>query len=216
KTKAEGIRLKEGININLGLLALGNVIRARKIKNKPIVHIDPQMAELNSLRQQVQELKAHIYHLTGGTGVHPTPQKAQENSAELDNIKEENERLRIENKSLLVELQRITISNRTTYERYMQLETERDDQKQKFEEIKLAFQKLMREREENTANLTQQSNLDQTVSQNKTLFDELQSKMQEFEQIKKQSSEIETEPEVSDLNEPMEKDYALLLLGIIY
>ena len=26
KTKAEGIRLKEGININLGLLVLGNVI----------------------------------------------------------------------------------------------------------------------------------------------------------------------------------------------
>jgi kinesin family protein 4/21/27 len=26
KTKAEGLRLKEGININLGLLALGNVI----------------------------------------------------------------------------------------------------------------------------------------------------------------------------------------------
>lgn len=135
KTKAEGIRLKEGININLGLLALGNVIsvlgeenssnktkhvpyreskltrllqdslggnshtvmiacvspadsnmeetlntlryadRARKIKNKPIVNIDPQVAELNNLRQQVQELKAHVYQLTGGTGVHPTPVK---------------------------------------------------------------------------------------------------------------------------------------------
>ncbi len=113
KTKAEGLRLKEGININLGLLALGNVIsvlgednpsnkpkhvpyreskltrllqdslggnshtlmiacvspadsnmeetlntlryadRARKIKNKPIVNIDPQAAELVTLRQQV-------------------------------------------------------------------------------------------------------------------------------------------------------------------
>ena len=106
KTKAEGIRLKEGININLGLLALGNVIsvlgeenykhvpyreskltrllqdslggnshtvmiacaspadsnmeetlntlryadRVRKIKNKPIVNIDPQQAEV---RQEV-------------------------------------------------------------------------------------------------------------------------------------------------------------------
>lgn len=111
KTKAEGLRLKEGININLGLLALGNVIsvlgeesgaprhvpyreskltrllqdslggnshtvmiacvspadsnmeetlntlryadRARKIKNKPIVNVDPQAAELVLLRQQV-------------------------------------------------------------------------------------------------------------------------------------------------------------------
>ena len=106
KTKAEGIRLKEGININLGLLTLGNVIsvlgeenykhvpyreskltrllqdslggnshtvmiacaspadsnmeetlntlryadRVRKIKNKPIVNIDPQQAEV---RQEV-------------------------------------------------------------------------------------------------------------------------------------------------------------------
>jgi kinesin family member 4 len=124
KTQAEGIRLQEGININLGLLALGNVIcalgedsngsknkhvpyrqskltrllqdslgrnshtlmiacvspadssmeetlntlryadRARKIKNRPIVNIDPQAAELASLRIQVQELKAKLYELT--------------------------------------------------------------------------------------------------------------------------------------------------------
>uniref|UniRef100_A0A8C5I1S3 Kinesin-like protein n=1 Tax=Gouania willdenowi TaxID=441366 RepID=A0A8C5I1S3_GOUWI len=112
KTKAEGDRLKEGISINRGLLALGNVIsalgeeskkntfipyrdskltrllqdslggnshtlmiacvspadsnmeetintlryadRARKIKNKPIVNIDPRAAEMNSLKKQVQ------------------------------------------------------------------------------------------------------------------------------------------------------------------
>ena len=127
KTKAEGSRFKEGININLGLFTLGKVIsvlgednptnrpkhvpyrdtkltrllqdslggnshtimiacvspansnkeetlstleyadRARKIKNKPIVYIDPQTAELVNLRQQVQELKACIFHITGDT-----------------------------------------------------------------------------------------------------------------------------------------------------
>ena len=132
KTKAEGLRLKEGININLGLLALGNVIsvlgednpgnkqrhvpyreskltrllqdslggnshtlmiacvspadsnmeetlntlryadRARKIKNKPIVNIDPQALELTNLRQQVQQLKAHVYQLTGGANYAPS------------------------------------------------------------------------------------------------------------------------------------------------
>lgn len=124
KTKAEGLRLREGININLGLLALGNVIsvlgedtppppggpcapprpkhvpyreskltrllqdslggnshtvmiacvspadsnmeetlntlryadRARKIKNKPIVNVDPQAAELVMLRQEVSRV----------------------------------------------------------------------------------------------------------------------------------------------------------------
>uniref|UniRef100_A0A8C5HW72 Kinesin motor domain-containing protein n=1 Tax=Gouania willdenowi TaxID=441366 RepID=A0A8C5HW72_GOUWI len=120
KTKAEGDRLKEGISINRGLLALGNVIsalgeeskkntfipyrdskltrllqdslggnshtlmiacvspadsnmeetintlryadRARKIKNKPIVNIDPRAAEMNSLKKQVQELKVMLLH----------------------------------------------------------------------------------------------------------------------------------------------------------
>ncbi len=119
KTKAEGIRLKEGININLGLLALGNVIsvlgednikhvpyrdciltrllqdslggnsqtlmiacaspadsnmeetlnslryadRARKIKNKPIINIDPQLTELNNLKKKVQFLEAQNLQL---------------------------------------------------------------------------------------------------------------------------------------------------------
>ena len=127
KTKADGIRLREGININLGLLALGNVIsvlgednikhvpyreskltrllqdslggnshtlmvacaspadsnmeetlntlryadRARKIKNKPIINIDPQIAEMNNLREQVQFLKNQILQLTGGCGMMP-------------------------------------------------------------------------------------------------------------------------------------------------
>uniref|UniRef100_A0A673B7W5 Chromosome-associated kinesin KIF4-like n=1 Tax=Sphaeramia orbicularis TaxID=375764 RepID=A0A673B7W5_9TELE len=115
KTKAEGDRLKEGININRGLLALGNVIsalgdeskkntfvpyrdskltrllqdslggnshtlmiacvspadsnmeetintlryadRARKIKNKPIVNIDPRVAEMSRLKKQAMLIK---------------------------------------------------------------------------------------------------------------------------------------------------------------
>ncbi|XP_069749139.1 kinesin family member 4 isoform X2 [Narcine bancroftii] len=125
KTKAEGDRLKEGININRGLLSLGNVIsalgdennrkgfvpyrdskltrllqdslggnshtlmiacvspadsnleetlntlryadRARKIKNKPVVNFDPQAAELQRLKQQVQELQVRLLHAHGGT-----------------------------------------------------------------------------------------------------------------------------------------------------
>ncbi|XP_078403096.1 kinesin family member 4 isoform X2 [Cetorhinus maximus] len=125
KTKAEGDRLKEGININRGLLCLGNVIsalgdennrkgfvpyrdskltrllqdslggnshtlmiacvspadsnieetlntlryadRARKIKNKPVVNFDPQAAELQRLKQQVQELQVLLLQAHGGT-----------------------------------------------------------------------------------------------------------------------------------------------------
>ncbi|KAL7977745.1 hypothetical protein Chor_009694, partial [Crotalus horridus] len=125
KTKAEGDRLREGININKGLLCLGNVIsalgdeskkgtfvpyrdskltrllqdslggnshtlmiacvspadsnleeslntlryadRARKIKNKPIVNVDPQAAEISRLRLQVQELQVLLLQAHGGT-----------------------------------------------------------------------------------------------------------------------------------------------------
>ncbi|XP_070810072.1 chromosome-associated kinesin KIF4A [Pituophis catenifer annectens] len=125
KTKAEGDRLREGININKGLLCLGNVIsalgdeskkgsfvpyrdskltrllqdslggnshtlmiacvspadsnleetlntlryadRARKIKNKPVVNIDPQAAEISRLRLQVQELQVLLLQAHGGT-----------------------------------------------------------------------------------------------------------------------------------------------------
>ncbi|KAM9781132.1 kinesin family member 4 isoform X1 [Syngnathus typhle] len=124
KTKAEGDRLKEGISINKGLLALGNVIsalgdeskknafvpyrdskltrllqdslggnshtlmiacispadtnldetlntlryadRARQIKNKPVVNVDPKVAEMNRLKQQVQELQVMLLHARGG------------------------------------------------------------------------------------------------------------------------------------------------------
>uniref|UniRef100_A0A672IF21 Kinesin family member 4 n=1 Tax=Salarias fasciatus TaxID=181472 RepID=A0A672IF21_SALFA len=120
KTKAEGDRLKEGISINRGLLALGNVIsalgdeskkhtfvpyrdskltrllqdslggnshtlmiacvspadsnmeetintlryadRARKIKNKPVVNVDPRAAEMDRLKKQVQELQVMLLH----------------------------------------------------------------------------------------------------------------------------------------------------------
>lgn len=122
KTEAEGDRLKEGININRGLLCLGNIInalgdenkkgglvpckdskltrllqdslggnshtlmiacvspgdsnleetlntlryadRARKIKNKPTVNMDPQAAELHQLKQQLQLLLLQAH---GGT-----------------------------------------------------------------------------------------------------------------------------------------------------
>ena len=40
--------------------------RARKIKNKPVVNIDPQAAELASLRQQVEDVKAQLFNVTGG------------------------------------------------------------------------------------------------------------------------------------------------------
>ncbi|KAF7659331.1 hypothetical protein LDENG_00299450 [Lucifuga dentata] len=40
--------------------------RARKIKNKPIVNVDPRAAEMSRLKQQVQELQVMLLHARGG------------------------------------------------------------------------------------------------------------------------------------------------------
>ncbi|XP_062994479.1 chromosome-associated kinesin KIF4A [Elgaria multicarinata webbii] len=155
KTKAEGDRLREGININKGLLCLGNVIsalgdetkkgnfvpyrdskltrllqdslggnshtlmiacvspadsnleetlntlryadRARKIKNKPIVNIDPQAAEISRLRLQVQELQVLLLQAHGGTlpvSIGGEPSNNLQSLMERNySLKEENEKL---------------------------------------------------------------------------------------------------------------------------
>ncbi|XP_038603909.1 chromosome-associated kinesin KIF4A [Tachyglossus aculeatus] len=154
KTKAEGDRLKEGININRGLLCLGNVIsalgddkkggfvpyrdskltrllqdslggnshtvmiacvspadsnleetlntlryadRARKIKNKPVVNVDPQTAELHHLKQQVQQLQVLLLQAHGGTlpaAVNEAPSENLQSLMERNRcLSEENEQL---------------------------------------------------------------------------------------------------------------------------
>ncbi|XP_048219569.1 chromosome-associated kinesin KIF4A-like [Perognathus longimembris pacificus] len=154
KTKAEGDRLKEGININRGLLCLGNVIsalgddkrgrfvpyrdskltrllqdslggnshtlmiacvspadsnleetlntlryadRARKIKNKPVINLDPQTAELNHLKQQVQQLQVLLLQAHGGTLPGSISVEPCEN---LQSLMEKNQSLMEENKKL--------------------------------------------------------------------------------------------------------------------
>ncbi len=278
KTKAEGIRLKEGININLGLLALGNVIsvlgeenpsnrvkhvpyreskltrllqdslggnshtvmiacvspadsnmeetlntlryadRARKIKNKPIVNIDPQAAELANLRQQVIELKAHIFQLNGGTAYVPTGFGTGEQPAsatELNKLKEDNGRLKSENLKLINELQRLININRITYERMINIENEKEEQKRKFDEIKQTFDKMSKEYEESTKMIDGEASNSgsQPGSMNKSLISELQSKLGEFEQLKEkeQSNEMHQEENADfvQTNEQEDKDFAL-------
>ncbi|XP_068600791.1 kinesin family member 4 [Brachionichthys hirsutus] len=159
KTRAEGERLKEGININRGLLCLGNVIsalgdeskkntfvpyrdskltrllqdslggnshtlmiacvspadsnmeetintmryadRARKIKNKPVVNIDPRAAELNRLKNQVRELQVMLLHARGGVAPVLSGSESGENATKLMVA---NRALQDENKKLSREL----------------------------------------------------------------------------------------------------------------
>uniref|UniRef100_A0A663MU24 Kinesin family member 4A n=1 Tax=Athene cunicularia TaxID=194338 RepID=A0A663MU24_ATHCN len=189
KTKAEGDRLKEGININRGLLCLGNVIsalgdenkkggfvpyrdskltrllqdslggnshtlmiacvspadsnleetlntlryadRARKIKNKPIVNLDPQAAELHHLKQQVLGSHAH---------------KQTEN---LQSLMEKNQSLMEENQKLSQGLSEAAGQTAQMLERIILTEQENEKMNAKLEQLqqhavcKLDLQKLV-------------------------------------------------------------------------
>ncbi|XP_074064455.1 chromosome-associated kinesin KIF4A isoform X2 [Macrotis lagotis] len=190
KTKAEGDRLKEGININRGLLCLGNVIsalgddkkggfipyrdskltrllqdslggnshtlmiacvspadsnleetvntlryadRARKIKNKPIVNIDPQTAELNHLKQQVQQLQILLLQAHGGTLPVSINVEPSEN---LQSLMEKNQSLSEENEKLIRGLSEAAGQTAQMLERIILTEQVNDKLNAKLEELK--------------------------------------------------------------------------------
>uniref|UniRef100_A0A8C3L389 Kinesin family member 4A n=1 Tax=Chrysolophus pictus TaxID=9089 RepID=A0A8C3L389_CHRPC len=204
KTKAEGDRLKEGININRGLLCLGNVIsalgeenkkggfvpyrdskltrllqdslggnshtlmiacvspadsnleetlntlryadRARKIKNKPVVNIDPQAAELHHLKQQVQQLQVLLLQAHGGTlpvSINMAP------SENLQSLMEKNQSLKEENEKLSRGLSEAAGQTAQMLERIILTEQQNEKMSAKLEQLqqhaacKLDLQKLV-------------------------------------------------------------------------
>ncbi|NXW38068.1 KIF4 protein, partial [Phaetusa simplex] len=205
KTKAEGDRLKEGININRGLLCLGNVIsalgdenkkggfvpyrdskltrllqdslggnshtlmiacvspadsnleetlntlryadRARKIKNKPIVNIDPQAAELHNLKQQVQQLQVLLLQAHGGTL--PVSINSMAPSENLQSLMEKNQSLMEENQKLSRGLSEAAGQTAQMLERIILTEQENEKMNAKLEQLqqhaicKLDLQKLV-------------------------------------------------------------------------
>uniref|UniRef100_A0A8C6LXK2 Kinesin family member 4A n=1 Tax=Nothobranchius furzeri TaxID=105023 RepID=A0A8C6LXK2_NOTFU len=75
--------------------------RARKIKNKPIVNVDPRAAEMSRLKQQVQELQVMLLHARGGVApVLSGPESAEK----VTKLLERNRVLEDENSKLSREL----------------------------------------------------------------------------------------------------------------
>ncbi|KAM7134968.1 chromosome-associated kinesin KIF4A-like [Molossus nigricans] len=227
KTKAEGDRLKEGININRGLLCLGNVIsalgddkkgafvpyrdskltrllqdslggnshtlmiacvspadsnleetlntlryadRARKIKNKPVVNIDPQTAEVNHLKQQVQQLQVLLLQAHGGT----LPVSINvESSENLQSLMEKNQSLVKENEKLSRGLSEAAGQTAQMLERIILTEQANEKMNAKLEELrqhaacKVDLQKLVGilEDQELKENVEMIRNLQQLVTQ---------------------------------------------------
>uniref|UniRef100_A0A2K5C603 Kinesin motor domain-containing protein n=1 Tax=Aotus nancymaae TaxID=37293 RepID=A0A2K5C603_AOTNA len=269
KTKAEGDRLKEGININRGLLCLGNVIsalgddkkggfvpyrdskltrllqdslggnshtlmiacvspadsnleetlntlryadRARKIKNKPIVNIDPQIAELNHLKQQVQQLQVLLLQAHGGTLPGSINMEPSEN---LQSLMEKNQSLVEENEKLSRGLSEAAGQTAQMLERIILTEQANEKMNAKLEELRqhaacqLNLQKLVEtlEDEELKENVEIICNLQQLITQ---LSDETVVCMAAvIDTAVEQEAQVETSPEVSRSSDAFTTQHAL-------
>ncbi|PNJ42601.1 chromosome-associated kinesin KIF4A [Pongo pygmaeus] len=269
KTKAEGDRLKEGININRGLLCLGNVIsalgddkkggfvpyrdskltrllqdslggnshtlmiacvspadsnleetlntlryadRARKIKNKPIVNIDPQTAELNHLKQQVQQLQVLLLQAHGGTLPGSINVEPSEN---LQSLMEKNQSLVEENEKLSRGLSEAAGQTAQMLERIILTEQANEKMNAKLEELrqhaacKLDLQKLVEtlEDQELKENVEIICNLQQLITQ---LSDETVACMAAaIDTVVEQEAQVETSPETSRSSDAFTTQHAL-------
>eukprot|EP01119_Soliformovum_irregulare_P017463 TRINITY_DN5197_c0_g1_i1.p1 TRINITY_DN5197_c0_g1~~TRINITY_DN5197_c0_g1_i1.p1 ORF type:complete len:591 (+),score=177.67 TRINITY_DN5197_c0_g1_i1:64-1836(+) len=185
RTKAEGAVMKEGISINSGLLALGNVInalgdvkkktkhvpyrdskltrilqdslggnsrtlmiacaspasinfdetintlkyadRARQIKNKPVITLDPVALELANLRKQVELLKTELKKYKEGgylPNAQPQPTLSQDHRDAMTRMEEELEKLRKDNIALRVENERLESDSSQLRTRVLAMETQ--------------------------------------------------------------------------------------------
>uniref|UniRef100_A0A3B4ZCP2 Kinesin family member 4A n=1 Tax=Stegastes partitus TaxID=144197 RepID=A0A3B4ZCP2_9TELE len=104
--------------------------RARKIKNKPIVNIDPRAAEMNRLKQQVQELQVMLLHARGG--VAPVPDSAEN----VTKLLERNRALQDENNKLSRELSEAAGQTALMFEKIIMTEQANDKLQSKLEQLR--------------------------------------------------------------------------------
>ncbi|KAM4697005.1 chromosome-associated kinesin KIF4A [Rhinophrynus dorsalis] len=144
--------------------------RARKIKNKPIVNTDPQAAELQRLKQQVQDLQVLLLQAHGGTLPVLTSMEPSEN---LQSLMERNKTLENENGKLSRELSEAAEQTAQILEKIIMTEQENEKLSGKIEELKqhaackLDLQKLVEtlEDQELKENVEVIRNLQQVITQ---------------------------------------------------
>uniref|UniRef100_A0A665XC01 Chromosome-associated kinesin KIF4-like n=1 Tax=Echeneis naucrates TaxID=173247 RepID=A0A665XC01_ECHNA len=106
--------------------------RARKIKNKPIVNVDPRAAEMNRLKQQVQELQVMLLHARGG--VAPVLSGA-ESPEKVTNLLERNRALQDENNKLSRELSEAAGQTALMFEKIIMTEQTNEKLQSKLEQL---------------------------------------------------------------------------------
>ncbi|OCT65724.1 hypothetical protein XELAEV_18041964mg [Xenopus laevis] len=107
--------------------------RARKIKNKPIVNTDPQAAELQRLKLQVQELQVLLLQAHGGT---LPVLNSMEPSENLQSLMERNKNLEKENGKLSRELGEAAVQTAQFLEKIIMTEQQNEKLGSKMEELK--------------------------------------------------------------------------------
>jgi hypothetical protein len=101
-------------------------------------------------------------------------------------LRDENEKLKAENLKLAGELQRLIHINNITYQKMTKSELDREELQKKFDEIKSLFHNVSK---------SCQTTLEQTSNLDSSVFKDLQTKLDEFEQ-----STVVTQEQNQELN----------------
>ncbi|XP_060792516.1 kinesin family member 4 [Neoarius graeffei] len=120
-------------NIEETINTLRYADRARKIKNKPIINVDPQAAETKRLKQQVQELQVLLFQARGGVAPVLSGSEEAEN---MSKIVERNRSLKEENSKLSRELSEAVGQTALMCERIIVTEQVNEKLQSKLEELK--------------------------------------------------------------------------------
>ncbi|XP_056140948.1 kinesin family member 4 [Lampris incognitus] len=120
-------------NIEETMNTLRYADRARKIKNKPIVNIDPRAAEMKLLKQQVQDLQVMLLHARGGVA----PVLSGLGSAEnVTDILERNRTLQDANNKLSRELSEAVGQTAFMFEKIIMTEQTNEKLQSKLEQLR--------------------------------------------------------------------------------
>ncbi|XP_078142737.1 kinesin family member 4 isoform X3 [Centroberyx gerrardi] len=120
-------------NIEETINTLRYADRARKIKNKPIVNVDPRAAETKRLKQQVQELQVMLLHARGGV----VPVLAGPESTEnVTKLLERNRALQDENSKLSRELSEAAGQTALMFEKIIMTEQTNEKLQSKLEQLR--------------------------------------------------------------------------------
>ncbi|XP_029030298.1 kinesin family member 4 isoform X2 [Betta splendens] len=106
--------------------------RARKIKNKPIVNVDPRAAEMSRLKQQVQELQVMLLHARGGVAPVLTGSQSAE---DVTKLLEKNRVLQAENNKLSRELGEAAGQTALMFEKIIMAEQANEKLQSKLEQL---------------------------------------------------------------------------------